>query len=203
MLYHQRNLTISSSPRFLCCRTAFLLFFAVGSIKKTQKSRTIFPPVYYPAPATRFLWWYEIVIFPWWYIAQVNHKNTKKKEKNGEKKFHEKRGGLKWGILSPSTCASRHKSVTVMFDSVKLNSACSAHLHKSLNGHKSILLYNAPVIEYIICRILPFRKLKWMFQSIFASQGLRSALHRVDRNPWLVKMVLKLLTSFINNSQYI
>jgi hypothetical protein len=42
-----------------------------------------------------------------------------------------------------------------------------------------------------------------MFQSIFASQGLRSALLREDHNPWLVKMVLKLLTSFINNSQYI
>jgi hypothetical protein len=32
---------------------------------------------------------------------QVNHKNTKKKEKNGEFFFHGKRG-----ILSPSTCVT-------------------------------------------------------------------------------------------------
>jgi hypothetical protein len=58
--------------------------------------------------------------------------NWKRKKKMGEKNFTKKGEGLKWGILSSSTCASRHKSVTVMFYSVKLNSACSAHLHKSL-----------------------------------------------------------------------
>ena len=44
---------------------------------------SLFPPVYYPAPAT-----ININISD--DIAQVNHKNTKKKEKNGEIVFHKK-----------------------------------------------------------------------------------------------------------------